>query len=60
MQATGPGFATALVVIVAAVLMVEAGVAKRVLAWRPPEQRRRLFTDRRWRSALVRRPPRGG
>jgi hypothetical protein len=63
MQTLDPVLVSSLSALYAAVLMVHAGVGKRLLSWRPQTVRRRWARRRlrqEWtsgRSALRRRPP---
>jgi hypothetical protein len=47
MHAIDPALVTALVAASATVLMVQAGVAKRALSWRPAHRRERRTTRKR-------------
>jgi hypothetical protein len=47
MHAIDPTLVTALVAVSATVLMVQAGVAKRALSWRPAHRHERKTTRRR-------------
>jgi len=50
MHTIDPNLTSALVVVSATILMVQSGVAKKMLSWRPAERRaRRIRREMRWR-----------
>jgi hypothetical protein len=50
MHAIDPNLTSALAVVSATMLMVQSGVAKKMLSWRPAERRARWFSrETRWR-----------
>jgi DNA-binding IclR family transcriptional regulator len=50
MHAIDPNLTSAVVAVSATMLMVQSGVAKKMLSWRPAERRaRRIERERRWR-----------